>query len=75
MPAYCDISPCEGMLPALGRYVFGDLKTGEYKLLTAGADKKRRAVSISYCPFCGTRLDNLQLASTGTVIMVEEPNS
>jgi len=69
MSAYCDLSPCDGLLPALGRYVLGDPKTGEYKFLTYGTNKKRGAVSIKYCPFCGTRLENLELASTGTVVL------
>ena len=67
MPAYCDLSPCDGLLPALGRYVFGDPKSGDYKLLTYGTDKKRKAISIAYCPFCGTRLSNLELAATGSI--------
>ena len=70
MPAYCDISPCDGLMPALGRFVLGDPKTGEYKFLTYGTDRKRRAVSIRYCPFCGTRLSNLELASTGSIVIV-----
>ena len=74
MSAYCGRSPCDTLLPALGRYVFGDPKTGAYKILIKGTDKRRKAVSIIYCPFCGTRLEDLELAATGTVIMVP-PNS
>lgn len=68
MPVYCDISPCAGMLIALGRYVFGDPEVGDYKLLVAG----KGPVSIAYCPFCGTRLDNLQLISTGRTITLPD---
>tara|TARA_R110002096_G_scaffold203845_1_gene389245 strand:- start:93 stop:305 length:213 start_codon:yes stop_codon:yes gene_type:complete len=70
MSLYCGRSPCDSLLPALGRYVFGDPKSGEYKLLVSGTNRKRQAVSIVYCPFCGTRLGDLELAATGKVIII-----
>jgi len=68
MPAYCDLSPCVGMLPALGRFVFGDPRTGAYKMLVSGAGP----VTIAYCPFCGTRLSNLELEATGKTIYLPD---
>lgn len=70
MAAYCGRSPCDTLLPALGRFIFGDPKSGDYKILIRGTDKKRKAVSIVYCPFCGTRLEELELATTGKIIIV-----
>jgi len=69
---YCDWSPCPQLLAALGRYVFGDPKNGTYKLLVRQVGTEPMAVSITYCPFCGTRMDNLQLVSAGQILMLPD---
>ena len=59
----CNRSPCKRLLHALGRYVYGDPQTGGYVM--AFMAQRRNApvtiVQIRYCPFCGTRLDDLEL--------------
>ncbi len=60
MALICDRSPCDSLLAALGKYIFGavagrtDVVTLE--VLTPGG---RETAVITYCPFCGTRLDEI----------------
>jgi len=60
MALICDRSPCDRLLQALGRFSFGaivdakDVVTLEV-LTTSGHE----TVIIEYCPFCGTRLDEI----------------
>jgi hypothetical protein len=60
---FCDRSPCKALLGALGYYIFGDPETGGYVM--AFIPKSRTGpvavIAIRYCPFCGTRLDTLQV--------------
>lgn len=68
MPVFCDRSPCDQLFSTLGRCVFGDPKTGDFKILTSVLGP----IPITYCPFCGTRLSNLELESTGRAIYLPE---
>jgi hypothetical protein len=72
MPDFCDWSPCSKLLGALGRYVFGDPITGEYKVVVATVNEEPRAITVDYCPFCGTRLTNLQMAATGQITVLPD---
>jgi hypothetical protein len=60
MAQICDRSPCDPLLQALGRFIFGavegrtDVVTLEV-LTPAG----HATAIIRYCPFCGTRLDEI----------------
>lgn len=60
MATICDRSPCDRLLKALGRYIFGatngrsDLVTLEV-ITPEGSD----TAIIEYCPFCGTRLEEV----------------
>lgn len=60
---YCDRSPCKRLLNGLGRYIFGDEQGG---YVMAFSVKRRKApvsiIPIRYCPFCGTRLSELDVA-------------
>ena len=55
MPEICDRSPCDGLLGALGSYIFGSKKG----FIMSCTDEAREIhkVNIKYCPFCGTRLE------------------
>lgn len=66
MANFCDRSPCEPLLEALGRYVFGT-QTGGYAIAVKPLKGKRKVVIIKYCPFCGGRLERLEMAKTKTV--------
>lgn len=71
MSKYCDRSPCDGMLEALGRWILGSTDGG-YKALTGYSNQTSRKlkaipVPIHYCPFCGTRLEQLELRSVGLI--------
>ena len=72
MTKFCDRSPCDGLLEALGRYVFGNPKAGTITMLTHKIGGGPVAVTIEYCPFCGTCLDNLKLVPSGEVFFVPE---
>lgn len=60
MAIICDRSPCDRLLRALGKYVFGALsgRTDVVTLEVLTPSGHDTAV-ISYCPFCGTRLDEI----------------
>lgn len=72
MGRYCERSPCDPLIQALGRWVFGDPKTGEYKLLVHRTNDAPQAVTILYCPFCGTRMDGLETVVSGPAIFLPE---
>jgi hypothetical protein len=72
MARVCDRSPCEGLMEALGVYIFGTTNKEHttlegFIMVTAirytavdGAKKlKKHTVEIEYCPFCGTRIEEV----------------
>lgn len=61
MPRICDRSPCNGLMAALGRFVFGDIEDNRPQgfVLMAAVNKKRVAIEIEYCPFCGTQIQQV----------------
>ena len=60
---FCDRSPCRRLLGALAYYAFGDPETGGYVMAFIPRSRKEpvTVTAIRYCPFCGTRLDTLQV--------------
>lgn len=62
---YCDRSPCSRLIKALGEWIYGDLDDGSYVIVTRGTTPSE----IRYCPFCGTRLDQLELTA-GQIVQV-----
>ncbi len=74
MAKICDRTPCDGLLNALGTYIFG-ARDGEGETLgfvvhaAIPSPKKRtpskpamfvkRTYEIEYCPFCGTRIEEV----------------
>jgi hypothetical protein len=72
MSRICDRSPCDGLLDALGNYIFGsntdDGKLEGFVLFAATKHPnqyskyklKKRIIEIEYCPFCGTRIEEIQ---------------
>lgn len=54
MSKICDRSPCDGLLKALGEYIFG--ADGKF-ILQHPQDLEIAETYIDYCPFCGTRLE------------------
>ena len=59
MARICDRSPCDHLLKALGNFIFGapDREGGFYMMaLVSDAPTE---VSIEYCPYCGTRLEEV----------------
>lgn len=66
MATICQRSPCDRFLQALGRYIFGrpNAKPNYYVALTYVEDSDAiqydiQEVRLDYCPFCGTRLDDI----------------
>lgn len=59
MGKICDRSPCDKLLGSLGNYVFGapDRDGGFYLMASLGNHPTE--VNIEYCPFCGTRLEEV----------------
>lgn len=57
MARICDRSPCDTFILALGVWIFGikDGEVGFYVETPDGGD-----VNIQYCPFCGTRLEEIE---------------
>jgi hypothetical protein len=53
MSEICDRSPCTRLLKALGVWIFGTPKG-----FVAQVDEDNLVV-INYCPFCGTRLEEM----------------
>lgn len=60
MATICDRSPCDRLLHALGNYMFGVLKghDAQFTLEVVTAKGATTAI-IEYCPFCGTRLEEI----------------
>jgi hypothetical protein len=58
MARICDRSPCDSLLKALGNWVFG---THEGFFVTVASQDKDKDSDepIDYCPFCGTRLEEV----------------
>ena len=57
MPRICDRSPCDGLIRALGSYVFGALtedKRPDGFFVSVSVEGHTRDIEIEYCPFCGT---------------------
>lgn len=57
MPRICDRSPCDTLMTALGVWVFGS-NDGFYLVVTTSEEKDAEVV-VDYCPFCGTRLEEV----------------
>lgn len=57
MARICDRSPCDTFIQALGVWIFGfkDGQVGFYVETSEGVE-----VNIEYCPFCGTRLEEIE---------------
>lgn len=56
MARFCDTSPCENLLGALGIWIFGLRPPQQgYVAFLATKDGRVESVHIDYCPFCGTR--------------------
>lgn len=60
MATICDRSPCDRLLSALGRYIFG-ATNGRADLVTLEVitPEGHDTAIIEYCPFCGTRLEEV----------------
>ena len=60
MASICDRSPCDSLMAALGRYVFGAV-VGRTDVVTleVATPKGSQTAIIAYCPFCGSRLDEI----------------
>ena len=72
MTQFCDRTLCDGMFKAMGRYVFGDPHAKTITMVAHKLGGGAESVPIQYCPFCGTRLDNLVLVASGEVFFVPE---
>lgn len=66
MAEFCDRTPCARFLRALGVWVSGarNLETGKCFFVVFPPDSAEDGTGepIEYCPFCGTRLDNVPMA-------------
>ena len=72
MSKICDRSPCDNLLNALGNYIFGSTNTTgrlEGFIISAAIKHpdptskfkfKKKIIEIEYCPFCGTRIEEIQ---------------
>lgn len=72
MSRICDRSPCDSLLQALGHFIYGSASDAgrlEGFVLTAAVKQtsrlsrfkhKKRVIEIEYCPFCGTRIEEIQ---------------
>lgn len=56
MAMFCDTSPCQRLLSALGVWIYG-LRPPQkgYTAFLTTKDGRVEGVTIDYCPFCGTR--------------------
>jgi hypothetical protein len=62
MAKFCDRSPCTPLVAALGHYIFGSEEGFTLhvpKRPEASSEDEFEHVDIEYCPFCGTRLDEV----------------
>lgn len=60
MGKICDRSPCDPLLNALGKFIFGapDRDDGGF-YMTVVLDDVPTEINIDYCPYCGTRLEEV----------------
>ena len=58
MGKICDRSPCDDLLKTLGSFIFGAPDSGGFYMMVSTAEGPTE-VSIEYCPFCGTRLEEV----------------
>ena len=85
MASICDRTPCDGLLEALGKYIFGSREgrkvVGFLIHAAIPAPQKsqhkyvKHAFYIEYCPFCGTRIEevNAQVVAQYTKPAKPEP--
>ena len=67
MPKICDRSPCDDLMKALGDYIYGTVNgstVGGFILTPRRNaalmhEDAPRDITIHYCPFCGTRLEEI----------------
>lgn len=60
MAGICDRSPCDRLLHALGNYIFGVLRDAKARFtLEVLTPRGHDTAIIEYCPFCGTRLEEI----------------
>lgn len=68
MARICDRSPCDGLMAALGKYIFGVRAAAtaavqypklEGFIVMVLIDGKGQEQEIEYCPFCGTRIEEV----------------
>lgn len=57
MSRFCDRSPCTSLLNALGKFIFGSSEG--FILIIPNQKQDEIEIDIEYCPFCGTRLDEV----------------
>ena len=57
MAKICDRSPCDPLLGALGNWIFGSSEGFIISVVTAS--DRDAEIDIDYCPFCGTRLEEV----------------
>jgi hypothetical protein len=59
MAKFCDRSPCGPLMGALGHYIFGTPEGFVLILFSPLTLGEETEIDIEYCPFCGTRLDEV----------------
>ncbi len=59
MAKICDRSPCDSLLGALGKFIFGAPERDGGFYMTVSVENSLSEVSIDYCPYCGTRLEEV----------------
>jgi len=62
------------MMNAVGRYIFGTMHDNSWVILVVPDKGRRKVVPIKYCPFCGARLEKMEMAK-GDVINVRAKKS
>lgn len=68
----CDLNPCDKLARAIGHFISGTYRDGRWVVMAELFDQsllgaegwlfvggKRTTVEILYCPFCGTRLEEI----------------
>ena len=58
MNRICDRSPCDKILPHLGKIIYGN-QHGGFTMEIESIDNGYITMTIEYCPFCGTRLSEV----------------
>lgn len=56
MAKFCDRSPCSPLMAILGKHIFG---SPEGFVLVVHSNTEQDEIDIDYCPFCGTRLEEV----------------